>query len=496
HNEGEYLSGTTQDYFLFDPAFTDLNSGSGSKNNSSSKYENALFSYFGRLDYNFNDKYILSATLRRDGSSVFIGDYRWGMFPAASIAWRISEENFMQSLSWLSDLRIRAGYGVVGNQLNVSPDNPYSLFIGNRASSYYAIDGSNSTTQLGFRLDRIGNPEARWEKNINGNIGFDAYLFNNRLGIMTEYYWKDIEDLLYNVELPATMGMASVPSVNVGHIRNRGVDASIVNFGTITGDLRYDLTLTLTAYRNEIVYIADGIDYFGGSTSYNALDHPMNAFWGYKVDGFWQSQDEIDQADAGAPSGTFQSDAALGRWRIVDVDKDGEITTEDRTFLGYPHPDFTYGLDVGLNYKNFDLDIFFYGSQGNEIYSYYLRYLNIYPFLEGAKSHDALYNSWTPTNTDAIWPIQENTSTFSTDTYNDQYVFSGSYLRLKHIIIGYTLPANALQAIRASGLRLYFQASNLLTLTKYEGLDPEVYGVDHANYANHRQFHVGLNVSF
>lgn len=496
-NTGKSIGGSTQDYFSFNPNYVNLSTGSGSKTNFSSRYENSLVSYFGRLDYSLMDKYILSATLRRDGSSKFVGDYRWGMFPAASVAWRISKENFMQDISWLSDLRIRASYGVVGNQLNVSSDNPYTLFVGSQGTAYYAIDGSNSQTQLGFQQSRIGNPDARWEKNVNGNIGFDAYLFDNSLSIMAEYYWKDIRDLLYNVDLPATMGMASPPYINVGHIRNRGVDASIEKFGTITGDLKYDAKLTMTAYRNKIVYIADGVDFFGGNTDYNMIGHPMNSFYGYKVQGFWQSQDEIDQANNGAEGGTYQTDAAVGRWRFQDINNDGIIDPDDRTFIGDPQPDLTYGLDVGLNYKNFDFDIFFYGSQGNEIFAYYTRYLDFYPFLEGAKSHDALYNSWTPDNRNAKLPIQENVSSFSsTEANNNHFVKNGSYMRIKNLVIGYTLPDRVLQKIKATKLRFYLQASNLLTLSSYEGLDPEVYGVDEASYANYPMYQLGLNLSF
>jgi TonB-linked SusC/RagA family outer membrane protein len=496
-NESGSVGGETRDYFSFDPDYVNLSTGSGSKTNFSSKSIDALFSVFGRLDYSYKNKYIVSATLRRDGSSRFIGDYRWGTFPAGSVAWRISQESFMQDLAWLDDLRIRAGYGIVGNQLNVSTDNPHTQFVGNQSNSYYAIDGSNSQTQLGFRQARIGNPEARWEKNISGNIGIDALMFKNRLEFMVEYYVKDIEDLLYTVSLPGTMGMASVPSVNVGHVRNRGVDASLGTQGTITGDLAYDANVTFTAYRNEIVYIADGIDFFGGNTNRNEVGHPMNSFYGYTIQGYWQTQQEIDEANASA-GGTYQNAAAVGRYRFTDTNNDGLISSDDQTMLGSPHPDFTVGIDLGLRYKNFDLNIFLYGSQGNEIWSAYKRYLDFYPFLEGGKSHNALYNSWTPENRDALLPIQENSQNFSASGANtDYYVEEASYLRIQQIILGYALPASITERIGASRLRFYAQVSNPLILTGYSGLDPQVPGgVDTANYSSNPQYQLGLNLSF
>lgn len=496
-NESGSVGGQTQDYFSFDPNYVNLSTGSGSKTNYSSKSIDALFSVFGRVDYSYKNKYIVSATLRRDGSSRFIGDYRWGTFPAGSVAWRISEENFMQGVNWLDDLRIRGGYGIVGNQLNVSTDNPHTQFVGNQSTSYYAIDGSNSQTQLGFRQGRIGNPEARWEKNISGNIGIDALMFKNKLEFMIEYYVKDIEDLLYTVSLPGTMGMASVPSVNVGHIQNRGVDASVGTHGTITGDLTYDANVTFTAYRNEIVYIADGIDFFGGSTNRNEVGYPMNSFYGYTIQGFWQTQQEVDDANASA-GGTYQNAAAVGRYRFADINQDGLISADDQTMLGSPHPDFTVGIDLGLKYKNFDLNIFLYGSQGNDIWAAYKRYLDFYPFLEGGKSRNALYNSWTPDNRDALLPIQENSQNFSASGANtNYYVEDGSYLRIQQIILGYSLPSGIIDRIGASALRIYAQVSNPLTLTGYNGLDPQVPGgVDTANYSSNTQYQLGLNLSF
>jgi TonB-linked SusC/RagA family outer membrane protein len=492
----ESVGGSSQDYFSFDPNYVNLSTGAANKTNFSSASANSLFSYFGRLDYAYNDKYIFGATLRRDGSSRFIGANRWGYFPAASVAWRISKENFMPVLPWLSDLKIRGSYGILGNQLSVSSDNPYTTFSGDPNNSYYSINGSNNSIQLGFRQARLGNPNGKWEKNINGTVGIDAYLFNYKLGIMVEYYKKDTKDLLYDVTLPGTMGLADAPFVNVAHVRNNGIDASIDYHGTITGDLQYDMTLTFTHYRNKIVYIADGVNYFGDDQNYNTLGYPINSFYGYKIAGFWQTDEEINQANAAA-GGTYQADMKVGRYRYVDINGDKKITPDDRSILGDPHPDFTYGMNLGFRYKKFDLNVFLYGSQGQEIYASYLRYLDFYSFLEGGKSKDCLYNSWTPDNRNAKLPIQENLDSFSTTDFNNDFlVQNGSFLKLKDLTIGYTLQGIKFQKVKISSLRLSVMASNLLTFTRYKGRDPEVYGIDEATYINNPMYQFGVNVSF
>ena len=495
-SRGTSLGGSAQGFFSFHPDYVSLNTAAGNRSNFSSEYENSLMSFFGRADYNYAGKYIVSATVRRDGSSRFIGDNRWGVFPAVSAGWRISQEDFMQGISWLDDLRFRGSYGIVGNQLNVAADNPFTLFSSQMRSSFYAIDASNSNVELGFRQDRIGNPDARWEKNRNGNVGFDAMLFGSRLQAMAEYYWKDVDDLLYNVNLPGTLGMASVPAVNVGHIQNRGVDASLAYYGSAGRDFQYDATLTFTAYRNKIVEIAEGIDFFGGSTNRNEVGHPMNSFYGYQIDGFWQTQEELDEANAAA-EGNYQNDAGVGRWRFKDINNDGVVDPDDRSMMGDPHPDFTYGLNLGANYKSFDVNVFMYGSQGHDIFASYRRYLEVYPFLQGGKSHDALYNSWTPDNRDADLPIQLIEQTDATSSNDvDYYVRDGSYFRVKEVIVGYALPPNLIQRIGATSLRIYAHISNPFTITAYEGLDPEIFGSDNATYAHYRQYRLGLDLSF
>jgi len=519
-NYGQNLGGSTQDYFSFDPNFTNLSTGSGTKTNYSYRYEDTLFSLIGRLDYNYADRYLFSGTLRRDGSSRF-KNYKWGLFPAASIGWRITNEDFFPEIEWLTDLKIRAGYGVMGNQLNVDPNNPYSLFAPDPVSTYYAINGSNSNNQLGFSQSRIGNPDAKWEKNINTNVGIDATLFNGRLEVTADYYQKDVKDLLFNPSLPATAGSADQPFVNVGNMTNNGFDASISTFGNFTEELQYNAKVTFTTYNNEIKKIAQGIDFFeqaynrfgASGIVRNAVGHPVSSFYGYQVDGFWDDQAEMDAANADAPGGTYQDGMGVGRFRYQDTNGDGEITPEDRTFLGNPNPDFTYGFNFGINYKNFDFSMFWYGSQGNDIWNQVKWWTDFYGNFAGAKSKTMMYDSWTPDNPNASAPILEAASSFSSnEVQNSYYVEDGSYLRLKNIQVGYNIPSSILSRAGIQSLRVYVQAANLITITNYSGPDPEIgyndngsaeaggsptaFGIDEGAYPTQRQFLIGINLSY
>lgn len=519
-NSGQNLGGSTQDFFSFDPSFTNLSTGSGTKTNYSSRYEDTLFSLFGRVDYNYDNRYIVSGTLRRDGSSKFL-DHQWGLFPSGSVGWRITQEDFFPDVSWLTDLKIRAGYGVMGNQLNVDSNNPFTLFAPNPVTTYYATDGSNSSPQLGFSQSRIGNPDAKWEKNINTNIGIDATLFDGRLEVIADYYQKDIEDLLFNPSLPATAGSASQPFVNVGNMKNKGFDLSVRTFGTLIGEVQYNTNLTFTSYDNEIVKISDDAEFFeqafnrfgASGIVRNAVGHPVSSYYGYQVEGFWNEQAEIDDANNNAPSGTYQDGIGLGRFRYEDIDGDGEITPDDRTFLGDPNPDFTYGINFGLNYKAFDFSMFWYGSQGNDIWNQVKWWTDFYSNFTGAKSHTMLYDSWTPDNMDASAPILEDATSFSSnEVQNSYYVEDGSYLRLKNLQLGYTLPVDVIQKVGLSKLRIYVQAANLFTITNYSGPDPEIgfnagggpdqggsptaFGIDEGAYPTHREFIIGINLSY
>ena len=472
----------------------------------------ALVSQFMRADYNFREKYYLSGTIRRDGSSVFGPENKYGIFPSVSGGWRISNESFMAGVGFINDLKIRGGYGTMGNQLPVSTSNQYTLYGGSASTSFYDLNGAVSSSLAGKRPTRIGNLDAKWETNVTTNIGFDAVLFDRKIELIFDWYTKDSKDLLFTPELPGTAGAASAPAVNVGEMHNSGIDVQAI-YHQVWGDFSLEANLTFTTYKNEIVRIAEGYDYFDsggsriGSFNRNLVGAPMGSFWGYEVYGLWQeadltynATDEIWEPNEGLP---VQDGQEPGFFRYVDENGDGEITPDDRKIIGNPNPDFTYGLNLVLGYKGFDVTAFFYGSQGNEITNHNLWWIDFWPSFQNTKSTDLLYNSWTPTNTDARTPKASNKSNFSTNTVNNSYyIEDGSFFRLKNLQIGYTFDKRVLGNVFANA-RVYVQGTNLFTITKYSGLDPEqrsgsdtYFGVDRGNLPQIRQLIVGVNLGF
>jgi hypothetical protein len=403
----------------------------------------------------------------------------------------------------------------MGNQLNVPSDNGYSLYAFNKATSYYDIKGTSNSVVSGLRQSQIGAPNAKWEGDVSSDIGVDAALFNGKLQATIDFYRKQVRNLLYNPDLPATVSSAAPPYINVGKMRNQGIDLSLKGNTNITSNLSFNSMLTFTTYQNKILHIAKGVNYFGDvnlrfsqSVIRNEVGHPISSFYGYKISGFWDSQSEINAADASAPSGIYQSGEGLGRFRYKDVNGDGQITSADRTFIGNPSPSFSYGLNVGLNYRNFDFSLFLYGVQGNDIFDYLKWWTDFYASFKNAKSKVALYNSWTPQNHHAKAPVQEANSSFSTNGVpNSYYIENGSYLKAKSIMLGYTLPSNIVNTLGMRKLRIYVQATNLFTITNYPGIDPATvgrggtisttaHGIDYGRYPTPRKFLVGVNLSF
>jgi len=511
------LDGTVFDYFVFDPNFTTLSTGAGSVQSHSTRTSEGLWSQFARFDYSFHDKYLLSGTLRRDGSSKF-KTYQYGWFPAVTAAWRLSSEPFLQDISWLTDLKVRGGWGIMGNQLNLTPENAFNTYTSNKQSSYYDITGSNNSVQQGFQQGQIGNPDAKWEKDINANIGFDATLFKGAINITADYYQKNIKDLLYNPELPGTYGRGVVPYVNIAQMKNKGVDISVNGHTRIAPGLTFDGTLTFTTAKNTVTKVTDATDYFlsGDVRTFSdkfvrsQVGQAVGSFYGYKITGFWNSDAEIAAADqkaqqtSGASDAIYQTDEGVGRFRYADVNGDGQITADDRTIIGNPSPTYSYGLNLGLTYKNFDFSIFLFGVQGNQIWNQVSWWTDFYSSFSGAKSHTALYDSWTPTHHNAKVAIQESEGNTATNgAPNSYYVQNGSYLRAKNLMLGYTLDKGLLQKVHIESLRFYIQATNLFTATKYSGPDPEIsgkgvteFGIDEGAYPSPRQFTAGVSLKF
>lgn len=499
-NYGRAQTGSRNGFYSTNFNYLLLGNGTSNIRNSSSAYENTLFSLFGRLDYTYNDKYLLAATIRRDGSSVFGSKSRYGVFPSVSLGWRLSRENFLKKIIWLNDLKLRASYGVLGSQNNVNPFNAFTLYGGSASTSYYDIGGTGNSAVQGFNQARIGNLNTSWEENIVTNIGLDATLFNS-LDVSVEYYKKSIKGLLFPQPLPAVVGLVNPPVINIGDIQNTGFDLSTNYRGSLSKNLQFNLGANVTTYKNKIIEIP-GPGYFDAGTSRtgdlirNQKGESVSSFFGYEVIGLFQSDDDV----AKSPT---QDGAQPGRFKYRDINNDGKITTDDRVIFGSPNPDFTYGLNIGLNYKGFDFSTIYYGSQGNKILNNVRWWTDFFSTFTGAKSN-ILLDAWTPGNTNTSIPKIESASTFSNSgAPNSYYMENGSYFRLRSLIAGYTVNPGSLQKIGISKLRFYIQGTNLFTITKYSGLDPElggsssVFGVDYGNYPNNQKsFLFGLNVSF
>jgi len=404
----------------------------------------------------------------------------------------------------------------MGNSNNVDPNNQFNLFATSLDASSYDISGSNSGAAQGFFRNRIGNPFAKWERAITSNIGLDALFFNGRLDIGVELWQKDTEDLLFQQPITVMNGFnANPPSVNVGKMRNTGFDFSVITKGK-RNDFKYELNFNGGFLNNEIVELAEDIEnlpnrsvaYRGITPVLNQLGQPLSSFYGFQVEGLFVDANDV----ANSPE---QDGAAPGRFKFADIDSydengelpgipDGIIDLADRTVIGNPIPDFTGGLIIDLDYKNFGLEMYTFASIGNEIYNISKLFTDFYPLFPGAAISERVKDSWSFDNPTGEIPIFENTSNFSTNTQsNSFYVEDGSYFRLQNITLSYNLPESLIQRANMSNLKLYVSGNNLLTLTGYSGLDPSVggsadtnFGIDLGNFPITKSFQVGVNVEF
>ncbi|GAB3693732.1 TonB-dependent receptor [Spirosoma flavus] len=504
---GRGINGSGQNPFTTDPNYVTIGTTTPGATRSVSSYYgkgNNFYSVFGQARYTFNDKYILTGVVRRDGSSQFGPENRYGVFPAVSAAWRLSSEDFMKNLPWVSDLKVRGGYGLMGNSNYLTSTNQFNLF-GSNAGNSYDITGANTSVQAGYFRSQIGNAAAKWETSITSNIGIDGAFFNNKLEVVLDFWQKDTKDLLYPLALPGVVGVrANAPYVNVASMRNKGIDLLVTNRGSISGDLSYEVTAVGSILDNKITAIAPSVPYFTANGQRlstpvvrNEPGHDLSSFYGYKVVGLFNTKEEVAAAAS-------QPGAGPGRFRFADINGDNKIDDLDRTYLGSPIPKFTGSITLTLKYKGFDLNTQLYTSLGNKIFNNSKWYTDFYPSFPGAAVSARVKDSWLPTHTDTTVPIFENTSNFSTNTQaNSYYVEDGSYGRLQYLTLGYTLPATLLNKVNLSRLRLSLTATNLFTITKYTGLDPAVggsadqnFGIDIGNYPVTRGYNVGLSFGF
>ena len=483
--------------------------------NSNFNVPSKFFSVFGQINYNWNDRYYLTGVLRRDGASRFGSDNRYGTFPAVSGAWRVTGENFMQNQNFLADLKIRGGWGQMGNSNNVNANNRFNLYSQEVGQGSYPITGSNSIANNGFYLSRIGTERAKWETSETSNVGFDATFVGGKFDLIVDLWRKTTNDLLVQLPLPNVTGpVATAPVVNVGSMRNQGIDAQLIYRDRFSQDFSFELTINGALLQNEITKFTDETDFFdrggtriNGSIVRNEVGRSLSSFFGYKVTGLFQTDAEVQ----GAPT---QDGAAPGRFRFEDNNSrgdDGELTgipdgivdEADRTFLGSAVPDFTGGLNLKLMYKGFDLTTFLYTSLGNEIYNNSKWFTDFYGTFTGAAVSTRVLDSWSPDNPNGSVPIYESAANFSTSQQsNSYYVEDGSYLRMTNLTLGYTVPTNSFGGA-FSNLRFAVSANNLFTITNYEGLDPAVggsadtdFGVDVGNYPVTRSYNFQLSADF
>lgn len=518
----EGIGGIREGFFTDnDPSIRYLDTGSPATARNSGNIQTswALFSYFGRIDYSYKDKYLLQATLRRDASSRFLAATRYATFPAVSAGWRISDEPFMQDVSFITDLKIRAGWGRTGNQ-EIGDFNAYSTYHSNPRTSGYGLSGDPRDYSTGFDIARFGNPGAKWETSTSTNAGLDVILLDGRLDFTLDVYDKKTTDLLYTRAYDPKIGDAAVPAQNIASMQNRGFDISINYANRKEGDFGYSVGLNLSRYRNEILELdpLNPDDFLPGfalrspAVTRSVPGRPISSFYGYIIDGIMQSEAEV--ANHARFPGYYDSEIivdgtvmkGVGKFKFRDINNDGIINGEDQTFIGDPHPDFTYGLNINLTYKNLDFTLFGQGVQGNDLFNH-TRYWTDFELFQGNRSRRMLYDSWRPDNPDALLPILDANDAQSgvPSTY---FVEDGSYFRLKNVQLGYTFPESITGKLKATSLRVYVQAQNLFTITSYSGLDPEInlrnynsgsdreIGVDFAGYPTPRSFIVGLNVQF
>ena len=467
------------------------------------------------MDYNYNDKYLLGATIRHDGYSIFYPGKQWGTFPSVSAGWRLSQEDFLKNTSWINNLMLFGSYGVAGNNANIGANNAYSSYASGAGASYYGIGGGINSAIQGFYQNQNGNPDVTWEKDKMTNIGLTANLANH-FDLTVEWWKKDISGLLFTLPLPATVGGANAPVVNVGDVQNKGWDISLDYHGRVGKDFTFKVGANITTYQSLITAIpSPGYFNFGYNRDLpivrNEVGHPIGEFFGFVTEGLYQS-------DADAAKGPTYKGAKAGSFIYKDVNGDGVIDNNDRTWIGNPNPNFTYGINLNASYKGFDFTMILYGSAGNKDYNYVKYWTDFYSTFQGGKNLD-LYNKAAVvqggivTNPGATLPAASYSQALGSSTTSDFYVEDGSFLKCRVLQIGYTLLPSTVNKIGIDRVRVYVQASNLFTITNYSGLDPELvpslsnngdgvnqsaaFGIDYGAYPNNqKQYVIGVNLTF
>lgn len=488
----------------------------------------SLASQFGRLTYKLMDRYIITGTVRRDGSSRFADGHKWGVFPSVSASWRLGDESFMKGLTWLNDLKIRGSYGTAGNQNIGLFQYQGNYGSGTTQNNRGYVFGATKVFYDGITLQDLPNPNLVWETSKQGNVGLEVSVLDNRLSLTADYYRRVSSDFLLKVDVPAQTGFPNATR-NVGSIENKGVELAL-SYRKTTGDFTWEIAGNVTTVKNKILKLAPGqtgqsnfsnlgFPDYGGNTwqvySYSTLGNSLGAFYGFKNGGIFQTQQEIDELNAIATKNNngqttyYQaSTTSPGDRKFIDLNGDGKITDADRTIIGSPIPKFYGGLNYDAAYKNFDLSLFFYYSVGNDILNYARRNLESLATNGGVGVQNVgeewYLNRWTPTHPSTTYARAVREDVNGNTRPSDYYVEDGSYLRLRSLMLGYTLPADIAKRLHVGKVRVYVSGQNLFTITGYSGLDPEIgeqngataSGIDLGTYPSTRNYTIGLNVQF
>ena len=491
-----------------------------------------LASTFGRITYQYADKYMLTATVRRDGSSKFDQGHKYGTFPSAAVGWRIKNESFLKSVDWLSDLKLRGSYGEVGNESPIGLFQYQSLYAGNYPSN---INGGG-LDNLGYPFNKIyqngiaqiqpANPTLKWETDKQADIGIDAAFLQGALTFTADWFNRDSKDFLLRLAAPAQTGYNFITR-NIGSMKNTGFEFALNYNGNGGKDFHYGIGLTATTIQNKLTSITSGTDFvsnFGGLTlngfqgwteyTRSYIGKPVGEFFGLKAIGIYQSQAQIDALNAKAPGGIYRPGTVAhpGDRYFADINGDGLVNDDDRVAIGNPQPKFYGGLNLDATYKAWDINLYFYYSEGNKILNYVESNLESLARRGGVGSENVnqvyFRNHWTPTNPSDRYARATGTGADNTSLNNvpsSVWVEDGSFVKLKNVSIGYTFPTGLLSKYSISKVRAYISAQNLFTITKYTGLDPEIgiqggnatqNGVDNGAYPSSKYFTFGLNVTF
>lgn len=495
------MNGTGDEYALTSPDYVYLSVAEGTKGVTESANTYSMTSYFGKVNYNYADRYLLSATVRRDASSRFGFSNNAGIFPSASAGWRLSKEAFMAGANnWLSDLKVRFSWGINGND-QISNTATYNIYAINIWNGSYNLNGDGKTLSMGAVRSQSGNSLLRWEQTEQYNAGLDVGFLNNRLTASLDYYDKNTTDMLYQLPVAAVNGEGGTSYQNCASMNNKGIEG-IITWRNTKGDFHYEISANMAWQKNAITYLPEDIYYTYGlgnmAAGISNVGLPYGGRLGYITDGVFRTQAEVDtynntyDVQYGVPG--------VGRIRYTDVNNDGKITTSDQTYIGCDLPVLQGGINFSASYKNFDISMFFSGMV-RKAYNTSKLYTDFFPLGEGLGNHstrllDAMQGYYDYVKTGTYTSDYAALSTLNVNNENlssDWYVEDGSFLKLKNIVLGYTLPNDLLRTLKLRSARVYVQAQNVFTLTNYTGPDPEALGYP---YPFSRSYILGINFGF